>query len=54
MTPAGGPNPQLAGEQLWLRSPWPLLLAICGVAALWTAIAGDLFEIVPAMIQALK
>ena len=44
MTPAGGPNPQLAGEQLWLRSPWPLLLAICGAAALWTAIAGDPFE----------
>src|SRR4051812_25576334 len=44
MTPAGGPNTQLAGEQLWLRSPWPLLLAICGVAALWTAITGDPFE----------
>lgn len=44
MTPAGGPNQQLAGEQLWLRSPWPLLLAICGAAALWTAIAGDPFE----------
>ena len=44
MTPAGGPKAQLAGEQLWLRSPWPLLLAICGAAALWTAIAGHPFE----------
>jgi adenylate cyclase len=42
--PGVGPNPQLAGEQLWLRSPWPLLLSICGAAALWTLLAGDPFE----------
>jgi adenylate cyclase len=42
--PGDGPNPQLAGEQLWLRSPWPLLLSICGAAALWTFLAGDPFE----------
>jgi class 3 adenylate cyclase/CHASE2 domain-containing sensor protein len=44
MTPGGGPRPQLAGEQVWLRSPWPLLLAICTAATLWTLIAGDPFE----------
>jgi class 3 adenylate cyclase/CHASE2 domain-containing sensor protein len=42
--PGGGPNPQLAGEQPWLRSPWPLLLSICSAAALWTLLAGDPFE----------
>jgi len=42
--PGSGPNPQLAGEQVWLRSPWPLLLSICGAAALWTLLAGDPFE----------
>ena len=40
--PGDGPNPQL--EQVWLRSPWPLLLCICGAAALWTLLAGDPFE----------
>jgi class 3 adenylate cyclase/CHASE2 domain-containing sensor protein len=44
MRPGGGPEPQLGGEKIWLRSPWPLLLAICGAAALWTLIAGDPFE----------
>lgn len=44
MMPGGGPEPQLAGEQVWLRSPWPLLLAICATAALWTLFAGDPFE----------
>ena len=44
MTPAGGPRPQLAGEQVWLRSPWPLFVAICGAAALCTLITGDPFE----------
>ena len=43
MTPASGGSPS-ASEHVWLRSPWPLLLAICGAAALWTFIAGDPFE----------
>jgi CHASE2 domain-containing sensor protein/class 3 adenylate cyclase len=43
MTP-GGSAGSTTGEQIWLRSPWPLLLAICGVAALWTFLAGDPFE----------
>jgi class 3 adenylate cyclase/CHASE2 domain-containing sensor protein len=30
-----------AGEQVWLRSPWPLLLAICGLAAIWIMVAGS-------------
>src|SRR3954471_2754697 len=46
MTPGSSPGAQFAREQIWLRSPWPLLLAICGLAALWTAIAGDPFETV--------
>jgi class 3 adenylate cyclase/CHASE2 domain-containing sensor protein len=43
MTPGGsaaGPKT----EQVWLRSPWPLLLVICGAAALWTFAIGDPFE----------
>jgi class 3 adenylate cyclase/CHASE2 domain-containing sensor protein len=32
------------GEQVWLRSPWPLLLAICGLAAGWVLIAGSPVE----------
>jgi CHASE2 domain-containing sensor protein/class 3 adenylate cyclase len=44
MTPGGSARSTTAGEQVWLRSPWPLLLAICGAAALWTFIAGDPFE----------
>jgi adenylate cyclase len=44
MTPGGSAGAKVAGEQIWLRSPWPLLLAICGAAALWTAVAGDPFE----------
>src|SRR4051812_46841557 len=44
MTPGSSPGAQFAREQVWLRSPWPLLLAICGLAASWTAIAGDPFE----------
>ncbi|MFL6589083.1 MAG: CHASE2 domain-containing protein [Chthoniobacterales bacterium] len=46
MTAGSSPGTQFAREQIWLRSPWPLLLAICGLAALWTAIAGDPFETV--------
>lgn len=33
-----------AGEQIWLRSPWPLLLAICGLAAGWILVAGSPVE----------
>ena len=29
-----------AGEEVWLRSPWPLLLAICGLAAVWILAGG--------------
>jgi adenylate cyclase len=36
------PNP--AGEQVWLRTPWPLLLAICGLSALWVLVAGSPVE----------
>jgi len=32
------------GEQVWLRSPWPLLLAICGLAAVWVLLAGSPVE----------
>jgi len=44
MTPGGSARSSIAGEQVWLRSPWPLLLAICGAAAFWTLLAGDPFE----------
>lgn len=44
MTPGGSARSNVAGEQIWLRSPWPLLLTICGAAALWTLLAGDPFE----------
>jgi class 3 adenylate cyclase/CHASE2 domain-containing sensor protein len=44
MTPGGSAGSLSAGEQVWLRSPWPLLLAICGAFALWTLVAGDPFE----------
>lgn len=33
-----------AGEQVWLRSPWPLLLGICGLAAVWILAAGSPVE----------
>jgi adenylate cyclase len=33
-----------AGEQVWLRSPWPLLLGICGLAAIWILAAGSPLE----------
>jgi class 3 adenylate cyclase/CHASE2 domain-containing sensor protein len=33
-----------AGEQVWLRSPWPLLLAICGTAAVWILVGGSPLE----------
>lgn len=36
------PNP--VGEQVWLRSPWPLLLAICGLASACVLFAGSPVE----------
>jgi adenylate cyclase len=33
-----------ADEQIWLKSPWPLLLAICGLAAVWVMVAGSPVE----------
>ena len=36
--------PGPAGEQVWFRSPWPLLLAICGMATAWVLIAGSPLE----------
>jgi adenylate cyclase len=33
-----------ADEQVWLRSPWPLLLAICGLGAAWIMAAGSPLE----------
>jgi adenylate cyclase len=44
MTPGGSARSATPGEQVWLRSPWPLLIVICGIAALWTLLAGDPFE----------
>ncbi len=44
MTPGSAAGPKIAGEQLWLRSPWPLVLVICGATAIWTFLAGDPFE----------
>src|SRR2546423_4562084 len=44
MMPGGSASPTTAHEQIWLQSPWPLLLAICGAAAFWTSLAGDPFE----------
>ena len=32
------------GEQVWLKSPWPLLLTICLVAAAWALMAGSPLE----------
>ena len=32
------------GEQVWLRSPWPLLLTLCGVAALCVLAFGNPLE----------
>lgn len=32
------------GEQIWLRSPWPFLLAICGTAAVWILAIGSPLE----------
>jgi class 3 adenylate cyclase/CHASE2 domain-containing sensor protein len=34
----------LLGGEVWLSSPWPLLLTICGAAVLWVLILGTPFE----------
>lgn len=44
MTAGGSPGGNFSREKLWLRSPWPLLLGLCGLAALVTLLAGDPFE----------
>ena len=44
MMPGRSARTNPAGEQIWLRSPWPLLLAICLVAAGWIMIAGNPLE----------
>ena len=44
MMPGKSARTKIAGEQIWLRSPWPLLLTICGAAAIWTLAAGTPFE----------
>jgi adenylate cyclase len=44
VTPGNSARTKPAGEQVWLRSPWPLLLSICGVAAIWIAAMGTPFE----------
>ena len=42
--PGNSVLPGPAGEQVWLRSPWPLLLAICGLGAVWILVAGSPVE----------
>lgn len=44
MMPGRSARTNPAGEQIWLRSPWPLLLAICLVAAGWIMVAGNPLE----------
>ena len=44
MTPGNSARTKVAGEQVWLRSPWPLLLTICGTAAVWIMAAGTPLE----------
>ncbi|HVF71795.1 MAG TPA: adenylate/guanylate cyclase domain-containing protein [Chthoniobacterales bacterium] len=44
MMAGSSPGPNSVREQIWLRSPWPLLVVICAAAALWTAVAGNPFE----------
>jgi CHASE2 domain-containing sensor protein len=34
----------LPGDEVWLSSPWPLLLTIWGVAILWVVVFGTPFE----------
>jgi adenylate cyclase len=44
MMPGRSARTNPAGEQIWLRSPWPLLLAICLVIAGWILVAGNPLE----------
>jgi adenylate cyclase len=44
MMPGNSARKKSAGEQVWLRSPWPVLVAICGAVALWILIAGNPLE----------
>ncbi|MEY2495397.1 MAG: adenylate cyclase [Verrucomicrobiota bacterium] len=44
MMPGRSARTKPPGEQIWLRSPWPLLLAICGIAAGWILVAGNPLE----------
>ncbi|HSH38575.1 MAG TPA: adenylate/guanylate cyclase domain-containing protein, partial [Chthoniobacterales bacterium] len=44
VTPTSAAAAKPAGEQVWLQSPWPLLLGICGVAAAWVLLAGTPLE----------
>ena len=44
MTPEKPVATSPPGEQVWLRSPWPLLLTICGIAAAWVLLAGTPLE----------
>ena len=44
MMPGNSARTKVPGEQVWLRSPWPLLLTLCGAAALWVAAAGTPLE----------
>jgi adenylate cyclase len=44
MMPGRSARTNSAGEQIWLRSPWPLLLAICVLAASWIVVAGNPLE----------
>ncbi|MEY2504043.1 MAG: adenylate cyclase [Verrucomicrobiota bacterium] len=44
MMPGNSARNKPTGEQVWLRSPWPLLVAICGAMALWILIAGNPLE----------
>ena len=44
MTPDTAAPSNPPGEQVWLRSPWPLLLTICGLAAAWVLLAGTPLE----------
>jgi class 3 adenylate cyclase/CHASE2 domain-containing sensor protein len=44
MMPGNSARTKLSGEQIWLRSPWPLLLAICGAMVLWILAVGNPLE----------
>lgn len=44
MMPGNLARTKPSGEQIWLRSPWPLLLTICGAFATWTLVVGNPVE----------